>query len=195
MAPLAIRPSLCCLCSFTLTRNLWSLSLARLAKGDDSRVLAAVTVSTWNIRCNCVRELLECASLCQSRQRFPQSQLRWLMRRPVSKSHQLQCREWLGRWFEEDMCSGVVFYFDVAHVHECASLRLLVHLPNLLWERGRGRQSGLWTRCVRLPRVSCFGDNFASMLSVFNMWFFSEVLNSRSCDEFSERLHIVLFTS
>ena len=112
------------------------------------------------------------------------------MRRPVSKSHQLQCKEWLGRWFEEDMCSEVVFYFDVAHVHECTSLRLLVHLPNLLWECRRGRQSGLWTRCVRLPRVSCFGDNFASMLSVFNMWLVSE----RSFDEFSERLQIVLFT-
>ena len=37
--------------------------------------------------------------------------------------------------------------------------------------------------------------NFASMSSVFNKWFFSEVLNSRSTDEFSERLHIVLFTS
>ena len=47
---------------------------------------------------------------------------------------------------------------------------------------------------MRLPRVSCFGDNFASMLSVFNMWLFSEVPNSRSCDEFSERLQIVLFT-
>ena len=53
---------------------------------------------------------------------------------------------------------------DVAHVHECflygvnsaslalvtTSLRLLVHLPILLWERGRGRQSGLWTRGVQL---------------------------------------------
>ena len=62
-------------------------------KGDDSRVLAAVTVSTWNIRCNCAHELLECASLCQNGQRFPQSQLRLLMRRPVSKSHQLQFRQ------------------------------------------------------------------------------------------------------
>ena len=26
------------------------------------------------------------------------------------------------------------------------------------------------------------------------MWLFSEVLNSRSCDDFSERLQIVLFT-
>ena len=45
-----------------------------------------------------------------------------------------------------------------------------------------------------MPCVSYSGDNFASMLSVFNMWFFSEVLNSRSCDDFSERLQIVLFT-
>ena len=45
-----------------------------------------------------------------------------------------------------------------------------------------------------MPCVSHSGDNFASMLSVFNMWLFSEVLNSRSCDDFSERLQIVLFT-
>ena len=40
----------------------------------------------------------------------------------------------------------------------------------------------------------CSGDNFASMLSVFNMWFFSEMPNSRSCDGFSEHLQTVLFT-
>ena len=34
-------------------------------------------------------------------------------------------------------------------------------------------------------RVSYSGDNFASMLSVLNKWLFSEVPNSRSCDEFS----------
>ena len=45
-----------------------------------------------------------------------------------------------------------------------------------------------------MPCVSYSGDKFASMLSVFNMWLFSEVPNSRSCDEFSERLQIVLFT-
>ena len=62
------------------------------------------------------------------------------------------------------------------------SLRLLVHFRNLLCERGRGWQADLSNRGVRLPRVSCLGDNFASMLSVFNMWLFSEVPNNRSCD-------------
>ena len=32
------------------------------------------------------------------------------------------------------------------------------------------------------------------MLSVLNKWLFREMLNSRRCDEFSEHLHIVLFT-
>ena len=45
-----------------------------------------------------------------------------------------------------------------------------------------------------MPCVSYSEDNFASMLSVFNMWLFSEVLNSRSCDDISQRLQIVLFT-
>ena len=45
-----------------------------------------------------------------------------------------------------------------------------------------------------MPCVSYSGDNFARMLSVFNMWLFREMLNSRSCDDFSERLQIVLFT-
>ena len=47
---------------------------------------------------------------------------------------------------------------------------------------------------TKVPCVSYSGDNFASMFSVFNMWLFSEVPNSRSFDEFSERLQIVLFT-
>ena len=47
---------------------------------------------------------------------------------------------------------------------------------------------------TKAPRVSYSGDNFASMSSVFNMWLFSEVPNSRSCDEFSVRLQVVLFT-
>ena len=44
------------------------------------------------------------------------------------------------------------------------------------------------------PRVSYSGDNFASMLSDFNKCFSREMPNSNSCDEFSERLQIVLFT-
>ena len=47
---------------------------------------------------------------------------------------------------------------------------------------------------VHSPRVSYTGDNFASMSSVLNMWLFSKIPNSRSCDEFSVRLQIVLFT-
>ena len=39
----------------------------------------------------------------------------------------------------------------------------------------------------KVPRVSDIGDNFASKSSVFDKWFFSEVLNSRSCDKFSLR--------
>ena len=68
------------------------------------------------------------------------------------------------------MGSEVVFYFDVAHVHECLLYgvnaacapgacsqrhwRLLVHLPNRLWEHGRGRQADLWTRGVRWRQKS-----------------------------------------
>ena len=47
---------------------------------------------------------------------------------------------------------------------------------------------------TKVLRVSYFGDNFASMLSVLNKWLFKEMPNSSSCDEFSERLQIVLFT-
>ena len=47
---------------------------------------------------------------------------------------------------------------------------------------------------TEVPRVSYTGDNFASMSSVFNKCFFREMPNSNSCDEFSERLQIVLFT-
>ena len=43
-------------------------------------------------------------------------------------------------------------------------------------------------------RVSNTGDNFASMSSVLTKWLFGEMPNSNSCDEFSERLQIVLFT-
>ena len=45
-----------------------------------------------------------------------------------------------------------------------------------------------------MPCVSYTGDNFASMSSVLTKWLFREMPNSRSCDEFSERLQIVLFT-
>ena len=47
---------------------------------------------------------------------------------------------------------------------------------------------------TKVPRVSFTGDNFASMSSVLTKWLFGEMPNSRSCDEFSERLQIVLFT-
>ena len=43
-------------------------------------------------------------------------------------------------------------------------------------------------------RVSYTGDNFAGISSVLNKWLFREMPNSSSCDEFSERLQIVLFT-
>ena len=42
--------------------------------------------------------------------------------------------------------------------------------------------------------ASYTGDNFASMSSVLNEWPFREMPNSRSCDAFSVRLQIVLFT-
>ena len=51
---------------------------------------------------------------------------------------------------------------------------------------------------TKVPRVSYTGDNFASMSSVPTKWLFSELRNSRSCDEFSvlelQRLQIVLVT-
>ena len=47
---------------------------------------------------------------------------------------------------------------------------------------------------TKVPRVSHTGVNFASMSSVLNKWLFRKMPNSRSCDEFSERIHIVLFT-
>ena len=47
---------------------------------------------------------------------------------------------------------------------------------------------------TKAPRVSYSGDNFASMSSVLTKWLFGEMPNSNSCDEFSERLQIVLFT-
>ena len=37
-------------------------------------------------------------------------------------------------------------------------------------------------------------NNFASMSSVLNKWLFRKMPNSRRCDEFSERIHIVFFT-
>ena len=43
-------------------------------------------------------------------------------------------------------------------------------------------------------RVSYTGDNFAGMSSVLKKWLFRKMPNSRSCDEFSEHLQIVLFT-
>ena len=45
-----------------------------------------------------------------------------------------------------------------------------------------------------VPHVSYTGDNLASMSSVLNKWLFGEMSDSNSCDEFSERLQIVLFT-
>ena len=45
-----------------------------------------------------------------------------------------------------------------------------------------------------MPRVSYSGDNFASISSVLSKLLFSEVPNSRSCDVFSERLQILVFT-
>ena len=47
---------------------------------------------------------------------------------------------------------------------------------------------------TKVPRVSFTGDSFVSKSSVLTKWFFSEMPNSRSCDEFSERLQIVVFT-
>ena len=44
------------------------------------------------------------------------------------------------------------------------------------------------------PRVFSTGDNFASTSSVLAKWLFGEMPNSRGCDEFFERLQIVLFT-
>ena len=44
------------------------------------------------------------------------------------------------------------------------------------------------------PRVSYTGDNFASTSSVLTKWLFGEMPYSRGCDEFYERLQIVLFT-
>ena len=45
-----------------------------------------------------------------------------------------------------------------------------------------------------VPRVSFTGDSFVSKSSVLTKWIFDEMPNSRSCDEFSVRLQVVLFT-
>ena len=45
-----------------------------------------------------------------------------------------------------------------------------------------------------MPRVSYTGDNFASTSSVLTKWLIGEMPYSRGCDEFSERLQIVLLT-
>ena len=55
-------------------------------------------------------------------------------------------------------------------------------------------QESTYARGSSVLRVSYSGDNFASMSSVLNEWLFSEMPYSRGCDEFSERLQIVLFT-
>ena len=47
---------------------------------------------------------------------------------------------------------------------------------------------------LEVPRVTYTGDNFASTSSVLNKWLFGEMPYSRGCDEFSERLQIVLLT-
>ena len=47
---------------------------------------------------------------------------------------------------------------------------------------------------TKVPRVSYTGDNFAGMSSVLNKWLFRKMPNSRSCDGFSARLQIVIFT-
>ena len=47
---------------------------------------------------------------------------------------------------------------------------------------------------TKVPRVSFTGDSFVSKSSVLTKWIFSEMPNSRSCNEFSERLQIVVFT-
>ena len=44
------------------------------------------------------------------------------------------------------------------------------------------------------PRVFYTGDNFASTSSVLTKWLFGEMPYSRGCDEFYERLQIVLIT-
>ena len=47
---------------------------------------------------------------------------------------------------------------------------------------------------AKAPRVSYDGDNFASTISVLNNLLFREMPNGNSCNEFSVRLQIVLFT-
>ena len=46
-------------------------------------------------------------------------------------------------------------------------------------------------RCLVSPTLT--GDNFASMSSFLTKWLFREMPYSRSSDEFSDRLQIVLF--
>ena len=53
---------------------------------------------------------------------------------------------------------------------------------------------GLHRARTKEPRVSHPGDNFASTSSVLNKFLFGEMPYSRGCDEFYERIQIVLFT-
>ena len=55
-------------------------------------------------------------------------------------------------------------------------------------------QETYYEKAPKVPRVSYTGDSFASTSSVLTKWLFGEKPNSRSCDEFSERIQIVPFT-
>ena len=52
----------------------------------------------------------------------------------------------------------------------------------------------LYCARTKVPRVSHNGDNFAGMSSVLDKCLFRKIPNSRSGDDFSEHLQIVLFT-
>ena len=77
-------------------RRLW-LGVAAQASGtslsDVSATQFPVHTKQFPSRSEEYRKVLPVQ--CESRQSFPQSQLRWFLRRPVSKSQQLQCKEWL----------------------------------------------------------------------------------------------------
>ena len=93
--------------------------------------------------------------------------------------------------------SGILLWLGVLSFEEDFALLLRFMTPGRQDSFDVPQQSGtgdLHRARTEVPRVSYTGDNIASNSSVLNKWFFREIPNSRSCDEFSERLQIFLFT-
>ena len=77
-------------------------------------------------------------------------------------------------WLESPLSASRVEMMDFTRIH------LISHTYRV--------QEPYTVHATKVPRVSYIGDNFASMSSVLNKWLFRKMSNSRSCDEFSERL-------